>query len=144
MSGFDIVTQVYGEAEAQRFLERAIEEMPELVTGALYREAEGVMTASEPLVPKDLGPLSRSGYVEILDGGRDGQGRFQRGGDGDPAVAVGYGGTSVEYAAVQHEREDYQHTAGQQAKYLEEPLLAALPGMPERIAKDVKFGLERL
>lgn len=144
MSGFDIIAQIHGDAEADRFLERAINEMPDMVTGALYREGQDILAESEPLVPKDLGPLSRSGYVEVLSGGRDGKGRFTRGGDGDPAVAIGYGDSTVNYAAAQHDREDYRHHDGQQAKFLEEPFLAAVPGMPSRIAKDVRHGLEQL
>lgn len=70
--------------------------------------AETLKAKSQPLVPVDTGALRDSATVTH---------------DGDQATLT-YSATSPEgydYAAIQHERLDYTHTAGQ-AKYVEQPM----------------------
>lgn len=110
-------------------MEKAVRELrklkatPNKLGGALYREAEHIMTRSKAeFVPVDTGVLRASGHVE--------QPQQTPGG---VSVTLGYGGAASAYALVQHERMDYQHTVGQ-AKYLSTPVLQAAAGLGQRIA----------
>lgn len=97
----------------------------EIVAGELYQEAEAIMDASKRIVPVDTGALRGSGYVDapaIED-------------DGTISVQLGYGGPSAPYAVYVHENLSARHNPPTRAKFLEEPLLAALPAIPERIAR---------
>ena len=89
---------------------------------ALYLEGEDIMAQSKAgFVPRDTSTLAASGHVQIPRPG--------------PLVLLGYGGPAVPYALVQHEA-PYRHKVGQR-KYLEVPMLAAIPGMPYRIGKEM-------
>ena len=92
-------------------LDLAQERIIAAVGGGLYLVANSVITEAKKLVPHDTGTLSRSGYVALpaWDGGRFG-------------VELGFGGFASAYAVAQHERTDYAHPEGRQAKYLEQPL----------------------
>ena len=92
-------------------LDLAQERITAAVGGGLYLVANSVITEAKKLVPHDTGTLSRSGYVALpaWDGGRFG-------------VELGFGGFASAYAVAQHERTDYAHPEGRQAKYLEQPL----------------------
>lgn len=101
---FDQLREMIAKAPFQS-VQRAVPE--------LYQGAQLMMNESQKLVPFKLGALSASGIVEL------------------PKVVgnvvieeLGYGGPAVAYAIVQHERLDYQHAPGRQAKYLEQPVLA--------------------
>jgi hypothetical protein len=89
---------------------------------AIYQEGEAIMARSkEEFVPVDLGALRSSGHVQMPEV------------SGNKAtVEMGYGGPSAPYALEQHEEMGYGHEVGG-AKYLERPLLEAVPGMPERL-----------
>lgn len=71
--------------------------------------AQALLAASQPLVPVDTGALQISGHIE-----RDGEG-----------AAVVYSATDdksgYDYAAIQHQRDDYAHEQGQ-AHYLSDPM----------------------
>ncbi len=95
---------------------------------ALYMEGEDIMAQSKAgFVPRDTSALAASGHVQIPQPG--------------PLVLLGYGGPAVPYALVQHEA-PYKHKVGQR-KYLEIPMLAAIPGMPYRISKELHKWLGR-
>lgn len=96
---------------------RAIEE-------ALLIEGHNVLAEAQKIVPRRTDALSDSGEVQSFWA----EDRFY--------VLVGFGGTpeTARYAQIQHERLDYKHPPGQQAKYLEVPAMAATPGMAERVA----------
>lgn len=96
------------------------------MANAIFVEAEMIMTASHPLVPVDLGVLRASAIVNQPKIKADGA-----------EVTFGYGGAASDYALIQHERLDYHHEVGQ-AKYLEQPFMAATAGMKERIASSVR------
>jgi len=98
---------------------------------ALVQEAESIMTASKHIVPVDQGVLRASGYVappEIHGN--------------DVSVEIGYGGAASDYALVQHERLDFNHPGGGEAKYLEKPFMAAERGMDQRMANAVWRAIE--
>lgn len=93
---------------------------------ALYIEAQGIMTESKREVPVKTGALRGSGQVDLpVDEGR----RWR--------VRLGYGDQSVGYAVHVHERLDTFHPVGK-AKYLEDPLQRAAPGLPRRLAIHIK------
>jgi hypothetical protein len=97
---------------------------------ALYQEGEAIMTESKRQCPVDLGNLRATGHVS--------QPEMQQ---GHITVTLAYGGPSATYAIVQHERLDFRHTVGK-AKYLEDPMLAAVNGMEARLRARIKRGLE--
>lgn len=89
---------------------------------ALQTEAELIMTRSKrDFVPVDQGVLRASGHVKPAT--RRGSKAY---------VELGYGGAASDYALVQHERMDFQHTVGQ-AKYLEQPVKDAASGFAKRV-----------
>ncbi len=88
---------------------------------ALREEAEVIMTTSKQTVPVDTGALRESGHVDMTDDG----------------ARLAYGDSAVDYAIVVHEDLDAHHTSGT-AKYLERPVLEALPHLPENVATRMK------
>lgn len=126
MSGFDITASIIGQQDAIENLDRMRREFPKESAGALYRRGEAIIAdAKEHYVPVDQGALRDSGHVELPDITED-----------EITVVIGFGGATVDYAFVQHEALDYQHTVGE-AKYLEKPLLAAADSMAADIAADL-------
>lgn len=105
----------------------------------LYREGQGIMAASQPLVPVDTAALRSSDYVaepEVLEGGRT------------VRVELGYGGPAAKinpktgestdgYALVVHENLEAFHKVGT-AKFLELPFNQATRGMDGRLAEFVR------
>jgi hypothetical protein len=75
---------------------------------------EYVLGESAKIVPIEEGSLQDSGRTAVKV-------------DGDQIIgAFGYGtGAAAAYAIPQHERTDYAHDNGRQAKYAEVPLVAA-------------------
>lgn len=75
---------------------------------AVQAAAEHLLEASQPLVPVESGALRGSGEVTV---------------DGlTAAVSYGTDEQTAAYAAVQHERLDFAHPNGGQAKFLEQPM----------------------
>ena len=94
------------------------------------KHAHRVMAASKQLVPVDTAKLMISGEVlepEITDAG--------------VIIALVYGTSepTSNYAVVQHERLDFNHPNGGQAKYLEQPLLAMADELTQELAEAVKL-----
>lgn len=95
-------------------------------------QAEGIMTKSRRLVPVDTGALRASGRVEDPN--------FET---ATRVVAeLSYGGSAAPYALYVHEDLNARHSVGQ-AKYLEQPVRAALPGFVRAVtsALDRSLGL---
>lgn len=90
---------------------------------ALYEEANRIFNESQLLVPVDTGTLRSSGQVTLPEQGPRGV-----------SVTIGYGGAAAPYAIYVHERLDLNHPNGGQAKYLEEPVMAAADGIADRLA----------
>lgn len=88
---------------------------------ALIKALEHLLGASRQLVPHEEGHLERSGRVTVLVEGLLG--------------AVVY---DQPYAVVQHERLDYQHDPGRQAKYLEQPMDTERPVMLALMAAEMR------
>ena len=91
---------------------------PKAVEKALNRLKE----ASMQQVPRDTGALAES--CEVVVSGREG--------------SVGYG---TEYAVIQHERTDFAHPNGGNAKYLENPMndQGVRTGMLRDMAEAMRF-----
>ena len=107
-----------------------IRELP----GALYVEAEKIMTAAKRITPVDENILRASGHVRLpeIEGDR-------------VEVEMGFGGPAgtgnnrkdVGYAVYVHEDLTARHTVGQ-AKFLEVPFNQAKAGMMARLAARIK------
>lgn len=115
-----------------------------VVAGALYRQAQKIMAISkEKYVPVDLGPLKASGKVHPPKyAGRS------------CTVELSYGDASMAYALAVHEHPSKYSPpswqgvqvkfspSGTGPKYLERPLMAAIPTLPAALARDLN--LEKL
>lgn len=102
------MANVRGAGNVIRNLQKAQERMVNAVATGLYLEGNNHMGISKRRVPVDLGALKGSGYVTLPEVTAT-----------DVTVELGYGGPAKKYAIVQHERLDYNHPDGGQAKYLE-------------------------
>ena len=132
----DITFRIKGLDKAEAEIQRLAKKYPEAARRALYRNAEFIMTDSKQnYVPVDEGQLRASGHV-VMDATK-------------LEVTLGFGGPAgignvsdsndetVGYAIVQHEVDSYEHTVGED-KYLEKPLMAALPRLAGDIGRDIK------
>ena len=127
--------KIKGVKEMQAKLNRLARKFPDKIGGALYRQAELIMTISErDYCPVDDGILRASGHVVLHD--------TKLGvtlGYGGPAGVGNVGATNkkaVGYAVVQHEELGYKHTVGE-AEYLKKPMDAAVPTLAKDLAADI-------
>ena len=103
-------------------LQRLASQAQAVMVQAVTDEAARILDASFPLVPVDTGLLLTTGMVERETDG----------------ATVRYGGHGLApYALVVHEDVTMNHPNGGQAKFLQQPFLAALDGMPGRVGADV-------
>lgn len=94
---------------------------PEAMAGALYKLGVVILSEALPRVPVEFAVLRTSGYVSPPEG------------EGVKAnVEVGFG---TVYAVAQHERMDYRHPRGGEAKYLEKAVHAVAPRSLEMLSK---------
>lgn len=95
-----------------------------LVKAAELAGAEVLLKAAEPLVPVDKGVLVASGKVE----------------HGPDGATVSFSATNpadgYNYAAIQHEREDFRHDQGQ-AHYLADPMRTATAAIVAAMATEI-------
>jgi hypothetical protein len=132
-----VTASITGDETLAAKLGQLVGKAPQAAAAALFQEGERVMAASKLLVPVDTGALRASGHVQPPRV----EGTLVR-------VELGYGGVAgatvggkyVGYAVYVHENLTAAHPVGK-AKYLEEPMLAALPGMGQRIGKALAAGL---
>jgi hypothetical protein len=134
-----------GAKEMAARIRRLAERFPDAIEGALRIEGELVMTDSKKnYVPVDEGVLKNSGFVD--DPERKGV---------EVSVTLGFGGAASAYALAVHEHPSRHsppswrnvrdergrfravqfHPRGRGPKYLEKPLMNAVPGMANRIGK---------
>ncbi len=113
----------------KRRLQQIREEAIQQLAHALFVEAHDIFNKSQAQVPVLNSYLKNSGHVT------------------DPViratsakVTIGYGGVARAYAVVQHERTDFLHPRGGKAKYLEDPLMASVRGMEQRLGRRVRLG----
>ena len=113
-------------------LKRLGAEAPKIGAGAIYREAERVMTEAKRRTPVDTGALKSSGQVQPPTTTPTGA-----------TVTMGFGNSATRYAIFVHENLRARHPVGE-AKFLENALNAARRGMDDRLAGDVKREVERM
>lgn len=122
---------------------------PQAAAGALYREAERIMTRSkEEYVPVDDGTLRGSGHVQLPEISGN-----------TVTVTMGYGGAAAAYALAVHEhlsehsppswqvaeaagRPVQFHPTNHGPKYLEIPVTEAQANFDQRVAADLKPAIE--
>lgn len=102
----------------------ASREMRQGAARGLFLAAEYVLGLSQEVVPLDESPLMHSGTASV----------------DEPSLTamVSY---DTPYAVVQHERLDYRHAPGRQAKYLEQPLNASRGQGQALIAAQIRRAL---
>ena len=127
-----ITARLRGDKQLKAALRKRGREAPKILARALFREAEPIMTKSKRLVPVDTGALRSSGHVEPPEI----RGKRVR-------VFLVYGGASAEYAVFVHENTNARHNPPTQAKYLEQPLMEAIPGLGGRLAARVRGDMKR-
>jgi len=124
--------QIRGMKELNHQLELMGKDAKQALSVAMMQSARDVANEADELVPVDEGILRATQDVSP-------KGMFTN----RPQVTISYGGPSAPYALVQHERTDYEHPGGGQAKYLEEPFLKETARWPypliERIKKASRF-----
>jgi len=119
-----------GLAEIRANLQAVQRHTKESMILAGVKHANRVMNASKALVPIETGKLMISGEVlepEVTDSA--------------VTIDLVYGTSepTSNYAVVQHERLDFNHPNGGQAKYLEQPLLAMADDLTRALAETVKL-----
>lgn len=112
-----------GDLELQNVLRVAKEQSPLAVAQAIWEEANLIFARSQTLVPVDTGVLRGSGGVSAPQRGTEGY-----------FVDIYYGGPAAPYALYVHEIIGNYHNPPTQAKYLEEPLVQAIPEIQKNIA----------
>ena len=132
-----IHVQVTGLEETKHVFQQLAMMAPRALARGMYVEGEKIMTASKKEVPVDTGALMGTGRVIPPDPTA-----------AEPEVKIVYGGPSgvtnprtgeyVGYALWVHERLDQYHKPPRKAKFLEDPAKAAIPGMDERIAAEMR------
>lgn len=120
-----------GTEELAAALRQAGERAPAAFAGVLYREAERIMAKSKEIVPVDTGALKGTGHVQLPEVNGP-----------EISVTLGFGGPAVDYAVIVHEDTMLRHTPGQQAKYLEQPMLEAARDMEARLAAELRREIE--
>lgn len=141
MRGVRAGVKLQGLEELLANLERKYKQARFAIVEALNAEASAIMEESLKQVPEDTGALAASAYMEPA-----------RKRDDSIRIAFGYGGKAVrvnprtgqltsDYDLIVHERLDLYHPKGK-AKYLEDPVNAAIPGMEQRIGVYIRGALE--
>ena len=118
---------VKGMKELNQQLEALGKDAKQALSMAMMQSAQDVANEADELVPVDEGILRATQSVTP-------KGMFTN----RPQVTIAYGGPSAPYALVQHERTDYEHPGGGQAKYLEEPFLKETARWPYPLIERIK------
>lgn len=108
-----ITVQLQGAEEVRRSVREVAKRYPRAMAGAIYKLAIAIFSNALPRVPVEFGALRASGYVAPPQG---------EGLEAD--IELGFG---TVYAVPQHERLDYKHPRGGEAKYLEKAVYAVTP-----------------
>lgn len=103
------------------------------LSSALFAAAHDVGNQADNLVPVDEGILKASQAITP-----------PKAHSKTPTARITYGGPSAPYALVQHERLDYEHPKGGQAKYLEEPFTEEVNRWPTRFSARLKLASKYL
>lgn len=110
-----------GTEDVRKAVKEVAKKYPQAMAAAIYKLGVAILSDSLPRVPREFGVLRASGYVAPPTG---------QGLNAD--VQLGYG---TVYAVPQHERLDYRHPRGGEAKYLENAINAVAPSALPKLAK---------
>ena len=119
-----VTMKITGATEAAKELTDLGVDAQRAALAAIYSAAQDIGGRADTLVPEDEGILRGTQHISV-----------PKAGSKKPQVSVRYGGPSADYAIVQHERMDYNHPGGGQAKYLEQPFLEEVSAWPGRFVK---------
>lgn len=121
-----VTLQIEGADQLLARLQRARKDSIRIIGPALYAEAWLIMADSKHIVPFEQGTLSGSGTVFAPEYTAN-----------SVTVRLGYGGAAQAYAVVQHERTDFRHAQGRQAKYLLTPMVSAAKVLTSRLEQRI-------
>ena len=115
----------------EKQFEKKLKDIDKASTAGLLKAANHLLDLSQPLVPVDTGRLKSSGKVVQ---------------ENKNTVYVTYEAynpeNGYEYAPIQHEVLDFNHTVGQ-AKYLEEPFMTNIDNLIDIVAGSVEKGIDK-
>lgn len=126
-----IGVQVIGVDKLMAKLNKMGKDANKAMAAAIYQQGEKIMSMSKVLVPVKTGVLRSSGHVQKPKVTKTGS-----------TVNLGYGGSGIAYAVVQHEVMWYKHTHGE-AKYLERPAIRQSRVMGKQIAATLRKRIKR-
>lgn len=116
-----IELQITGDREIRQRIKELGKRYPKAMAAAVYKLGVAIMSNALPRVPVEYGVLRASGYVAPPTG---------EGVDAD--VELGFG---TVYAVPQHERLDYKHPRGGEAKYLEKAVDQLAPNALQMLSQ---------
>jgi hypothetical protein len=134
MAGKVSVIRVSGLREISKALEKDTKGVRKAMTQAIYAAGVDVENRAKELVPIDTGNLKSSGDTTVPKSLNSDRVR----------VETSFGGPTKEskeganYALIQHERLDFNHPGGGQAKYLEQPFVEETSKWPEELVRRVR------
>jgi len=131
-----IELRLEGAEQVRASIREMAKRYPRAMAGAVYKLGIAIFSDALPRVPVEFGVLRASGYVAPPQG---------EGLEAD--VELGFG---TEYAVPQHERLDYKHPRGGEAKYLERAVSSVAPRALSLLSKwaielaasDARWGLQ--
>lgn len=128
--GFEI--GVEGGDDFTQKIQLALQATIQSLIPPMVQEAETIIGHAKEIVPLDLGPLRASA---------DEVGINVDEGEYSATVSFGFGGQASHYSIIQHENPFFRHAPGRTWKYLENPTLAAIEGMEQRLASGAASNL---
>jgi len=123
--------EIRGIEALRTVLAQLADQAPHKMGGALFRQANFIMKEAKEQTPVDTGVLRASGHVDepMIQGSK-------------VSVQLGFGGVAEAYAIPVHENLTARHPVGN-AKYLENPMLAATGELEAKLAADLQLDVRR-
>lgn len=128
------VVSVSGIKELSDALAKDVAGIRKAMTSALYTAGIDVQNRAKELVPVDTGNLKSTAETTVPKSAASDRVRIEVS-FGGPTKASAKG---ANYALVQHERLDFAHPGGGQAKYLEQPFVEEISTWPAGLVRRVR------
>jgi hypothetical protein len=119
-----VTFKIRGLDRVLKALDKRAKDYRDAVAAGVYMLGNEIMTDSKRRTPVDTGTLKGSGFVTQPE---------ERG--GWIVSTLGYGGPAKDYAVAQHEKTEYAHPEGGEAKFLENAA-NAFTGSGARIVRE--------
>jgi hypothetical protein len=119
-----VTFKIRGLDKVIKAIDRRVLEYRVAVAAGVYMLANEIMTDAKRRTPVDVGALKGSGYVTQPEEA-----------GGWIVSNLGFGGPAKDYAIVQHERTEFSHPEGGEAKFLENAA-NAFTGSGARIVRE--------